>query len=59
MAVGLVTWSRRASRVRGVTRARTASTTSSAERRGNGTAATTTRAPAHAVAPTAAFRQAL
>ena len=44
-AVGLVMWSSSASRVRGVTLARTISTTSSGEDTGNGMVATTTRAP--------------
>ena len=44
--VGLVTWSMSASRVRGVTAPRIASTTSSAERSGKGTAATTRGAAA-------------
>ena len=45
-AVGLVTWLTRSRRVRGVTAARSASTTSSSLRDGNGIGATTTRAPA-------------
>jgi hypothetical protein len=43
--VGLVTWSTSARRVRGVTPASTTSTTASGSATGNGTVATTTRAP--------------
>jgi hypothetical protein len=57
-AVGLVTWSSTASRVRGVTAAMTAATTSPSPGSGNGTDATVTRAPARRATNSIALRHA-
>ncbi len=57
--VGLVMWSISASRVRAVTPASTAASTSSGPEIGKGTRATTTRAPARAATWRSALWQAL
>ncbi len=58
-AVGLVTWSSSARRVRGVTAASTASTISSGPRTGKGSDTVTTRAPARAATWSRTLRHAL
>ena len=58
-AVGLVTWLMRASRVRGVTARRTASTTRAGSSRGKGSRAITTRAPDRSATKRSALRAAL
>ena len=58
-AVGLVTWATSASLVRDVTAPRNAASTSSGPAVGNGTRATTTRAPSRSAAARSAFSEAL
>ena len=57
-AVGLLTWSTKARRVRGVTAASSGAITSSSPAIGNGTGATTTRAPLRAATKRRVLRQA-